>query len=183
VADAGGGVRTEVDTFQAPWELNCLLDLFEILQPSRVLEVGAMWGGTLWHWIRQAVEVVVVDDEMREAELWHDWAEAYDTSLRLVKGRSQDEHVVNAARAFGPYDFAFIDADHSYDSVRADWENYGPLAKVVAFHDILPRPGYGVSQLWGELTGLDGARYVTFCQNEVVPGNEGRCGIGVLWTP
>ena len=181
MADAGGGV-SDVETFQVPWELGGLLDLLETLQPARVLEVGAMYGGTLWHWLRTAVEVVVVDDEMREPDLWHDWAEAYGTTLRLVKGRSQDEQVVRAAAAFGPYDFAFIDGDHRYESVRADWENYGPVAKVVAFHDILPRDGYGVSRLWAELTGEHGARYMTICQNETLEGNEGPCGIGVLWT-
>lgn len=171
---------SQVDTYQVPWELDGLLQT--IGTPNRILEVGAMFGGTLWHWIRLATEVVVVDDEMREPDLWHDWAEAWNTKLRLVKGRSQDDNVVSAARAFGPYDFAFIDADHTYESVRADWENYGPLADVVAFHDILPRPAYGVSTLWEELTAVEGARYMTICQNDVMPGNEGRCGIGILWT-
>ena len=52
---------------------------------------------------------------------------------------------------------------------------------VVAFHDIYPRPSYGVSQLWAEMTAQPGARYLTICQNEVMPGAEGLCGTGVLW--
>ncbi len=36
-----------------------------------------------------------------------------------------------------PFDFCFIDADHSYDGMMRDWENVGRYAKkVVAFHDI-----------------------------------------------
>ena len=38
----------------------------------------------------------------------------------------------------GLVDFVFIDADHSYDAVRADWEGWNPLVirgGVVALHD------------------------------------------------
>jgi hypothetical protein len=31
------------------------------------------------------------------------------------------------------------------------------------------------------MTEAEGCRYVTICQNEVLPGFEGRCGVGVLW--
>jgi hypothetical protein len=53
---------------------------------------------------------------------------------------------------------------------------------VIAFHDILPRIGYGVSDVWAEIKFTLGARTMEICQNEVMPGNEGRCGIGILWT-
>jgi hypothetical protein len=38
----------------------------------------------------------------------------------------------------GSYDFVFIDADHSYESVKGDFELVRPLAKgYVGFHDIV----------------------------------------------
>jgi predicted O-methyltransferase YrrM len=170
-----------VETFQSQWELGQLVALVEHIRPKRVLEIGAWHGGTLREWLKLADDVVVVDDEMRMAEAWHDWADESLSTLTLLKGRSQDPQIIQAAQGFGPYDFLFIDGDHTYESVRSDWENYGHLAGVVAFHDILPRPGYGVSDLWRELTEAEGCRYVTICQNEVLPGFEGRCGVGVLW--
>ena len=63
-------------------------------------------------------------------------------------------------RQHGPYDLVFIDGDHSPAGVRADWQNYGPMARLVAFHDIDAEHGkltparladYGVHQLWTEL--------------------------------
>lgn len=40
-----------------------------------------------------------------------------------------------------PIDFLFIDGDHSYEGVKADFERYSPLVKdggLIAFHDIIP---------------------------------------------
>ena len=48
-----------------------------------------------------------------------------------------------------PYNIVFIDADHSYEAAPADWLNYGPLGKIVGFHDIIGE--VGVRQLWAEL--------------------------------
>lgn len=175
-------MNSPVEAFQSPWELEHLVALVTRLQPETILEVGAMYGGTLWHWLQHSVRVVVVDDEMRNVEQWGEWSRQAGTSLDLIQGSSHDPEVVAKAQTLGPYDFAFIDADHTFESVRADWENYGPLAKVVAFHDILPRPAYGVSALWELLKATEGARYMEICQNEVMPGNEGRCGVGILWT-
>jgi len=174
-------VGSGVETFQNPWELSLLVNLVDRLRPEAILEVGAMYGGTLRHWLwGGATRVVVVDDQMRGADAWEAWAGVKD--LCLLQGLSQDGTLVQQAAELGPYDFAFIDADHSYDAVLADWRNYGPMTSVIAFHDILPRPGYGVSRLWGELRSAPGARCVEIVHNETLPGNEGPCGIGVLWT-
>ena len=36
----------------------------------------------------------------------------------------------------GPYDAILIDGDHTLDGVTRDWQLYGELAPIVAFHDI-----------------------------------------------
>jgi hypothetical protein len=37
----------------------------------------------------------------------------------------------------GPYDAILIDGDHTLPGVTRDWETYGSLAPLVAFHDIV----------------------------------------------
>jgi predicted O-methyltransferase YrrM len=51
------------------------------------------------------------------------------------------------------FDFLFIDADHSYGGVKADWDNWTKLLSKPAYvvlHDIA-LPGFGVMQFWQEL--------------------------------
>lgn len=169
-----------VETFQDEWELQQLVGLFWRLMPARTLEIGAMYGGTLYHWLAGGT-VVCVDDEMRDVRQWKVWAKATNSHLVLVQGRSQDPAVVAEVREHAPYDFCFIDADHTYEAVKADWENYGPMCSVVAFHDIVARPGYGVSDLWAEIKAVPGVQTMEIVRT-VSPDYESKCGIGVVWT-
>lgn len=151
--------------------------------PIRILEIGAWHGGTLWHWLRVGTVVTVIDDEMRMADLWQEWAALEDAELHLLKGVSQDPAILADAAKNDPYDVLFIDGDHSYEAVRQDWENYSPMVGsggMVALHDIVERPGYGVSRLWGEIKSVPGMRWMEIVET-VEPGNESRCGIGVVW--
>jgi hypothetical protein len=72
-----------------------------------------------------------------------------------------------------------IDGDHSYEGVRQDWLDYGPLGKMVAFHDIdarLHKNNHTVIQVprfWDELKGA-------YEHVELVSKRRGL-GIGVLF--
>lgn len=170
----------DIEAYQNTWELDQMLAVVDRLNPKRVLEVGTMWGGTLWHWLQIADTVVSVDDEMRRAGDWAEWADEAGADLVLLQGISQDEGIIELAREFGPYDFIFIDADHRYGSVKADWENYRDMVApggVLAFHDTNHPENdadYGVKQLWEEITSDTDVRWMHIA-------NTGHCGIGLLW--
>lgn len=163
-----------VETFQDEWELELLVEFFEDLDPDNVLEIGAWHGGTLQHWMGYGRNVVVIDDEMRNAEEWGRWAEHSKTNLTLLQGISQDPELVEKAKDIGPYNFCFIDGDHRYEQVKADWDNFHGICDVVALHDIAPRSDYGVAQLWQEIK----QQRKTI---EIWAGVPEYCGIGVVW--
>jgi hypothetical protein len=98
----------------------------------------------------------------------------------LILGDSTDPAIIAQAAAFGPFDACFIDANHTLPYVTKDWENYGPLARIVAFHDIGYRQppggrnkGIEVPIFWDAIKG--GFRHEECLMD--VPHN----GIGVLW--
>ncbi len=154
----------DVPVFQRPAEFERLLALYRERRPRRVLEVGTYYGGTLKQWLRRArkgAHVVSIDSyAYRRADnraKYADWTPK-GVKLTALAGHSQDPAVIAQARALGPYDWIFIDADHTYDAVKADWLRYGAMAAtggVIIFHDIVadPRrhPEIQVPQLWREI--------------------------------
>ena len=106
-------------------------------------------------------------------------AKGYEVSMLL--GDSTAAHTVSDIWRMGPFDAVLIDGDHRYAGALADWKNYGPLGRMVAFHDIV---GQGqrekvhgheveVPRLWAEIREA-GARCVEF----IAPGSA--MGIGVV---
>jgi cephalosporin hydroxylase len=180
VASTGDNVigLAPVEAFQNEWELRHMLAIVNELAPRRVLEVGCWHGGTLWHWLNYGGRVVAVDDAMRLESEWREWAVDTGSDLHLLRGLSQDEPIIQRAGELGPYDFIFIDADHRYDAVRADWDSYSPMLApggLVGFHDTVhPDPTYGVGRLWAELTAEPDVHWMHIAQT-------GHCGIGLLW--
>ena len=106
-------------------------------------------------------------------------ADGYDCAC--IFGDCRAAEVVAAVRARGPYDAVFIDADHRYESVAADWAIYRTVAPIVAFHDIAEcgakdkRTGYPVEvpRLWAELKPQH--RHQEFIEPDSI------FGIGVLY--
>jgi hypothetical protein len=72
------------------------------------------------------------------------------------------------------YDFIFIDGDHSYEGVKADYINALKILNkngYLAFHDIASEYCPGVSQLWQEI------KTTGYAQEFV---HSTHCGIGIL---
>lgn len=149
------------------------------------LEIGSANGGSLWRVARSLPigSLVVSVDRPKaksyEGDLRHCGhqlgARGYRVSLLL--GDSADPVIVEKARSLSPFDLLMIDGDHGDRYVRLDYANYGPMARIVAFHDVTPRkeaPHYGVPAFWEELK-QGGRRW-----HEIRHETDGM-GIGVIW--
>ncbi len=154
---------------QKQTEVVPLLELLRAEQPSVVAEIGTAYGGTFWLWC----QIASPDALLISIDLPGDFAggggRADDVLPRLrsyARGRQEtcfireDSHspaaVDQLRRALDgrSIDFLFIDGDHSYDGAREDFERYLPYVLeggLVALHDVLPQPDYGVDRLWSEL--------------------------------
>lgn len=142
-----------------PQELEYLLKLSE--GARTYLEIGCRYGECLALMGKGKRVVVAVDlpggpwgypDSQGDLE-----RHAASVGAHLFLGNSTDPAIVEKVKALGPYDLIFIDGDHNYEGAKKDWENYGPLGKVVVFHDIIHHPDENerpyVWKLWQEITG------------------------------
>jgi len=168
---------TPVSMVQIEWEFEQLLELYKELAPKKVLEIGTKDGGSLYHWLRLAApdSTVVYVDFVFNTE-YEAWARS-DTMLVPVQGNSHNKIIIDIANSYGPFDFVFIDGDHSYEGVKADFEAYGD-ATVVALHDICPFPDnkeIEVPDFWREIEPL-------YDTDEIIYDlSQGECGIGVIY--
>ena len=160
------------------------IQLLEYVKGKKlILEVGTEHGGSLYRFLQVADDnavVVAVDlNFVIDMGVMNSWCKPGQT-LYLVQGDSHDESIVNAVKnilAGCKFDFTFIDGGHTYEDVKADFENYSPMSEMVAFHDITHHPNMpdvGVDRFWA---GLHGNK----AQIVHVP-TQGWAGIGV-WYP
>jgi methyltransferase family protein len=145
-------------------------------RPHHVIEIGTLHGGTaaLWHQIATGtvVSVDLPNGPFGGSYHGYDAERCFERDRRLraefprivsVHADSRDSGTVDAVtrRALRgePVDLLFIDGDHTYETVRGDYETYLPHVRpggVVAFHDVLDTfthraAGCRVDRLWGEL--------------------------------
>jgi predicted O-methyltransferase YrrM len=184
---------------QRTWELMSLVAEVRRLSPKVVVEIGTHRGGSLYCWAAVAARDahLVSIDIPNDAEGIGSRA-ADEARFRgfLRPGQTltcirSDSHLPSTraalARDLGgrEIDFLWIDGDHSYEGVRADFALYAPLVRpggLIALHDIHPNPdfpGNQVTPFWREIRG----RYL---HREYVDqdhsGGRGM-GIGVLVQP
>ena len=178
-------------------EIMGLIARVAALRPVRICEIGPYLGGTSFLFARAAMPdatIVLLDIQMA-------WTRrrALRRFARLqqrvvcIRGDSRDPAIRNRVEScFGgaPVDFLFIDGDHRYDGVAADWNNYVSMVRpggLVAFHDIVPdhrarfgrdtpSDSGGVPRFWAELK----ERYGPAASELVADPDQDGCGIGVI---
>lgn len=177
-------------------EIMKLLERLQDLKPRTLCEIGADKGGTL------ALFGSVASRDARILSLDIKFREYHANAIPLLAGGNQeikcleaDSHIHLTKSKILKWlrgqelDFLFIDGDHSYSGVKADFEMYGPLVRpggMIAFHDIVPdyftrfgtRTGNDVGEVprfWKEIS-KSGFQFEEFVEDE----NQDGYGIGLL---
>lgn len=133
---------------QLIYELNGMIATFREYGVTSYLEVGCRSGGT-FHSVMSSLpagsrgcavdlpgSVWGGDTEASLREVCAD-LRAMGYQIDLLLGDSTAVGIVHKVRGIGPFDAALIDGDHRYQGVKTDFENYGPMCGLVAFHDIV----------------------------------------------
>ena len=115
--------------------------------PRIILEIGTGRGGSTFFWSRfspTGARIVTVDLAEQARRLVETYSHAGANPVQCITGDSRSPATVQSVRqALGgqPVDLLYIDGDHTYNGVKADFNLYrqfcGP-ASLIAFHDIHP---------------------------------------------
>jgi predicted O-methyltransferase YrrM len=151
-----------------PKELEYLLALAS--KSSSILEIGSRYGEALELMARRMKGKKVVSVDLPGVQPWgypdSEYslrqkmyalaADGFDAHLFLAD--STDPDTVEVVKKHAPFDLVFIDGDHRYEGVKTDWLNYGPMGKVIVFHDVVRHPDGAknapqVWKLWEEIEG------------------------------
>lgn len=181
---------------QVLWEIQQLAQLLRDHGVRRYLEIGARHGDSFDYLMRHlapGAHGTAVDlpggkwgKDGTERHLFKRVTELERDGYRcrVILGDSTAQSTVDLVRRGAPYDAVLIDGDHRYAGVLMDWHNYGPLARIVAFHDVVGEgqgfdhapTGVEVPRLWREL-----CQQFPGAQQFVAQGS--RMGIGVIVRP
>jgi predicted O-methyltransferase YrrM len=171
----------EFETLRAVQVKSEACQLLDMLREENVVlacEIGSFMGGMLFMMSR------VLPDHAQIFSI--DWPEAPgtlgrfpqsrrylyegfargDQKIHIIYGKSQDRGTIAAlssALKGDRLDYLMIDADHSFEGVRADFVNYSSFVKpggLIAFHDIMGdesrtegtfRYRFGVARFWNSI--------------------------------
>ncbi len=176
---------------QNPFELRQWLTLVHAARPPRtVVEIGSGAGGMFYAMAQLAdPQATLVSIDLPGGGYGGGHSQVIDPVLRSFAGPEQRVELIRD-RSFHystrrdlmrmldgkPIDLLFIDGDHSYGGVRADFEMYAPLCAadgLIALHDICVTPensgrGFDVGIYWAELAATRDAH--TIIAPDAVPG-------------
>ncbi len=167
----GKGLFKSIEPRQNMAEIESLYESVCDINPERILEIGTAKGGTLYLWCQAAgPDATIVSVDLPGGEYGGAYHPARipfyrsfarkDQGLHLLRADSHRSDTAEKVRKLfdnKPVDFIFIDGDHTYEGVKADFHQYGPLVRpggLIGFHDILFRadiPDIKAHRFWQEI--------------------------------
>ena len=128
--------------------------LVKELAPTRSLEIGTNYGGTLLLLCNlSAPKAKIISVDLPSGPFGGGYPRRKMPIFRRFSRKGQKLHLIRAdSHAHDTreqvlrllqgelLDYLFIDADHTYEGVRQDFQSYGPLVRsggLIAFHDIV----------------------------------------------
>jgi cephalosporin hydroxylase len=177
---------------QKTWELAEFIKLVAGLEPDVIVEVGVEAGGTLYAWKQLAPTVIGIDiiPSGPDPVYCSSGQPRNQHGATMIIGDSHDPanaEILAKILDGRLIDFLFIDGDHRYDGVCADYELYAPLVRsggLIGFHDIsaVRVNGIDVPQFWAEIKDETAVEIVDPNEHPIWPYGIGF-GIGVLRVP
>ena len=160
---------------QHAWEISVCKELIPRLigNPKVVVEVGVLYAGSFKAWSDIASDdALLIGVDVNRADL----PTRSSQIAKMIVGRSPDirDKVVEALNG-ALVDYLFIDGDHAYTSVQADYEAFKSLVRpggVIGFHDVCYEE---VAMFWADLCST-GLNCITICANS----NKPKMGIGLI---
>ena len=183
-----------LEPMQVKSEISSLVELVKQQKPKILLEIGSARGGTLFLFSQVAPEnALLISLDMPggvyggyskwRIPLYKSFAKKNQT-IKLIQADSHSEDTLRKVKTLlgdKKIDFMFIDADHTFNGVKRDFEIYSPLINtggMIAFHDVAfknpPTPKSEVDLFWKEIKDLH--EHVEFVED----AQQGWAGIGVL---
>jgi predicted O-methyltransferase YrrM len=162
--------RDQFGLYQKRGEILAFLRFARQIVPERACEIGTWKGGTLFllAQLLPSLELLIGIDRQLQNEAKLRALVPPGLRLHLIEAPSAEPDTVGRVRTAltgEKLDLLFIDADHTYEAVDADFHAYRGLVReggLIAFHDIVPdyRSRFGSEEgpwggdvpcLWAEL--------------------------------
>ncbi len=190
MTESGGAIRP----LQNPWEIGELMKRVREKQPRIIVEIGTAKGGTLFLFCQHAADdatIISLDLPFgRNGGGYPKWKEKLyakfakpGQTLHLMRANSHLDETrtrIEALLKGRKIDALMIDADHSYEGVKRDYDLYSPLLAqdgFIAMHDVILNrfdPEIEVHKFWDELKATE--------KTEELVHNygQGNLGIGIV---
>jgi len=112
------------------------IEFFPNIKINTVVEIGTYRGMSAAYIADFAEKVHTFDivDYPEKYKMWDDLGVADKIIFHLIKGESDIKEILEII----DFDFAFIDGNHSYENVKADFKLVKRCGRVL-FHDVYPR--------------------------------------------
>jgi cephalosporin hydroxylase len=160
---------------QEPEELKGFMEFLDTeIHPRNFIEIGVLEGATFYCWCQLTPKEGIKIGIDKPDYSWngshnltiHDIdnrkkrVQAMSNNVHYLIGDSTDPKIKSDVQNIlndNMIDFLFIDGDHTYEGVLADYNNYAKYVRpggCIAFHDICNSPGQeGVHKFWKEVKG------------------------------